>query len=117
MAHSCPLPPSLPPNTKAPWINVETSSWSTDWGKLVNSQQFSDVVFHLGPKQFHAHKYVLCSASDIMRNLFGVKQKVKSESLSKCKQWTDKTVSEIDFDKVNNAEVEGLLSIHNEEER
>ena len=113
---SYPPPPSLPPNEKAPWINVKTSSWSSDWGKLVNSKQFADIVFYLETKQFHAHRYVLCSASDIMRQLFGIKENVKVESLAECLGWTAEQVSQVTPERVNSGEVDGFLSFQEEQQ-
>jgi len=55
---SIPPPPELPPNIKAPWINIPTSTFSQDWGKLVNSESHADVVFHLSSESYYAHRSV-----------------------------------------------------------
>ncbi len=72
-----PPPPELPANEKAPWVNIPTSAFASDWSKLVNNSSHSDVVFKLGSKLYYAHRYVLTSASDMFRQLFGVTEKVK----------------------------------------
>ena len=41
------------------------------------------MAFLLGPKTYHAHKYVLCSASDVFRRMFGVEDTVGEASLIK----------------------------------
>ena len=53
---SVPPPPELPPNTKAPWITIPTSTFPQDWSKLVNSDSHADVLFHLGSEHYHAHR-------------------------------------------------------------
>ena len=108
---SIPPPPSLPPNQKAPWINIESSVLSADWSKLVNHEQFSDVYIHVGLKQFYAHKYVLCSSSGLMRQLFGIQGVGKVESLSECPLWSAKRVKHFSIDRVNEGKEEGFLSV------
>jgi Rho family protein len=106
-----PPPPVMPKNTVAPWIDIETSSLSTDWSKLINQQQLSDVVFHLGSKLYHSHRYVLSCSSDVMRQIFGIRQKIKCESLSQCVEWDSKRLKELTTEKVNEGLVKGFLSV------
>ena len=106
-----PPPPTLPPNTKAPYIDIVTSSWSTEWKKIINQEEFSDIVFHLGLKQYHAHRYVLCIASDIMRILLDVGTTVRTEGLSQCSKWTASRLKHLSVDTVNEGKVEGFVSI------
>ena len=87
-----------------------------NWEKLVNSDQFSDVRFRLRNKVFFAHKYVLCSASDLMRQLFGVTDKVKMDSLCQCPEWTAKKLKAVSADSVNNGKVRGFVSFAEENE-
>ena len=100
----------MPENERAPWINIESSVLSNDWGKLINQQQFSDVVIHLGPKQYYVHRYVLCSASDVMRQLLGIHLKNKPDSLSQYPQWLSKRLKGLSFDRINDGKEEGFLS-------
>ena len=53
-----PPPPELPKNTAAPWINITTSSYQEEWGKMADCERHSDVAFLLGDKSFSAHRYV-----------------------------------------------------------
>lgn len=106
-----PPPPVMPENEKAPWINIESSVWSSDWNKLVNQPQFSDVTIHLGAKQYFAHRYVLCSSSNVMRQLLGVHEKVKSESLSECPLWPLKRLKNLTLERINDGKEEGFVSI------
>ena len=114
---SCvPLPPFLPIGKKAPEINIETSSMVDDWGRLVNSKQFSDVQFHLKNKTFFAHKYVLCSASNLMRQLFGISKKVEMESLFDYAEWTAAKLEAVSTENVNSRRVKGFVSFWKESE-
>lgn len=105
-----PPPPELPPNEKAPWINISTSSYATDWGKWANCPDQSDVEFIVDGSSYYAHKLVLCSASDFFRRLFGVETKVKTESLAECPGWPKKRLQKITPDGVNLGMVEGIES-------
>ena len=71
------LPPQLPNKKKAPVIKVLSSTFAADWSKMINNPSHSDVVLRLEGKTYHAHCYVLASASDLFRHLLGVIQKVK----------------------------------------
>ncbi len=110
---SIPPPPELPPNEKAPWINIPTSSLFSDWGKMVNSDNQSDVILQLGPTpspegRFHAHKLVLCSASDVFRRVFGIETKVKVQSLADCPGWNKKRLQKISPESVSAGHVAGF---------
>ncbi len=76
-ASGIPPPPELPANEKAPWVNIPTSTFASDWSKLVNNPLHSDVIFKLSSKLYHTHRYVLTSSSDMFRQLFEIKEKVK----------------------------------------
>ena len=108
---SIPPPPELPPNEKAPWINIPTSALIEDWGKVANSQNQADVLFHLGNKTFHAHRLVLCSASDVFRKLFGVETNIKVRSLSECPGWSKKSLQRVTAANVTAGLVEGFTAM------
>ena len=108
---SIPPPPSLPPSKKAPWINIETSVLSSEWGKLVNQEQFSDVCFHLGPKRFFAHKYILSTSSDVMRKLLDTKLARPVESLSDKPLWSHSRLKNFSADRINQGKEDGFLSV------
>ena len=105
-----PPPPELPPNEKAPWINISTSTFATDLGKMVNRSDQADVEFIIDGSSYYVHKLVLCSASDFFRRLFGVETKVKTESLAECPGWSKKQLQKITPDGVNLGMVEGVES-------
>ncbi|XP_065844848.1 rho-related protein racA-like [Oscarella lobularis] len=68
-----PQPPILPEIERhAPWINIHTSSYAEDWGTMVNNLTSADVEFRVENQTFYAHKVVLCSASQLFRNIFHV---------------------------------------------
>ena len=108
---SIPPPPELPSNEKAPWINIPTSALIEDWGKMVNSENQADVLFYLNDKTFHAHKIVLCSASDIFRKVFGIETKLKVQSLSECPGWTKKSLQRMTAANVSAGLVEGFMGM------
>ena len=113
---SIPPPPELPANEKAPWINIPSSSFSEDWGKLVNSPDHSDVVFELDAVSYHAHAYVLCSASDVFRMLLGVslprEGSKKSRSLPQCSSgWSQQRLSKVARERERGREMAGILSV------
>ena len=70
-------PPQLPDHKKAPAIKVQISTFSSDRAKTINNPSHSDMVLRLEGKTYHAHRYVLASASDLFRQLLGVTQEVK----------------------------------------
>ena len=110
-----PPPPELPPNEKAPWINIPSSQFAQEWAKLVNSQEHSDVLFHLDAKTFHTHRYILCSASEVFRKLFDVEalgsKKVKVQSLAECPGWNARRLKKVTVENVKLGLVEGFLSV------
>ena len=116
-----PPPPELPPNEKAPWINIPSSQFAQDWSKQVNNQNQSDVTFRLDAKSYHAHRYVLCSASEVFRRVFDVEGgggaggsvKVKVQSLAECPGWNSRRLKKVTAANINSGLVEGFVSIHN----
>ncbi len=72
-----PPPPQPPANKKAPEIEVPSSTFAVEWSKAINNPSYSDMVLRLEGKTYHAHRYVLASASDLFRQLLRVTQKVK----------------------------------------
>ena len=76
---------------------------------MVNNSSQSDVIFKLDSKTFHAHRYVLCSASDVFRNLFDVSEKVKAKSLTTCLGWTKRRLGKATKENVNAGLMEGFI--------
>ena len=106
-----PHPPTLPEKESAPVININTSTFAEDWKRLVNSEELADVAFLLGPKTYHAHKYILCSASEVFRKMFGVEDTVMTTSLGKCPQWNEKHLQNVTPDNICAGIVVGLKDI------
>ncbi|OWF34060.1 rho-related protein racA-like [Mizuhopecten yessoensis] len=68
-----PTPPAMPPASKAPWIEVETSRFAEDWMAMHENPVHADVTFVMnGQHNLDAHKIVLCSASKYFRQIFGL---------------------------------------------
>lgn len=110
---STPLPPELPANEKAPWINIPSSSFSNDWAKLINKTEHADVTFELGRVSYSAHGYVLCSASDVLRILLGVSLGVKTKvkSLPQCSGWSKQRLAKVASERERGREMEGILAV------
>eukprot|EP00731_Ephydatia_muelleri_P009254 Em0004g1592a len=104
-----PPPPTLPENEKAPSINVSISTFLGDWKKLVNCEDLSDVTFLLGPKVYHAHKYVLCGESNMFRRVFGIT--IKTTSLGEIPTWNKKRMQEVTPENICGGKVAGLKDI------
>ena len=117
--------PVMPPIEKAPLINVPSSNYCQDWSKLINNQSHSDIVFHLGAQVFYAHRYVLCSASEVFRRVFEIKQfflvgatsesksvEIKYKSLAECPGWdTPDKIESVTASNINAGQVEGFVSL------
>lgn len=111
---STPLPPELPANEKAPWINIPSSSFAEDWAKLVNKPDHADVTFELGHVHYHAHRFVLCSASDVFRMLLGVSPGAagtKVKSLPQCSGWSKQQLAKVAKEREKGREMEGILAV------
>ena len=81
----------------------------------MESKDHSDVVFQLDTKTFHAHRFILCSASEVFRRLFDVEalgaKKIKVDSLAECPGWSSRRLKKVTVENVRNGLVEGLLSV------
>jgi len=65
-----PTPPALPKSSAAPYVNVESSSFSADLRKLLYSPSFSDVTFVFPDAQeISAHKIILSGACERLKML------------------------------------------------
>lgn len=70
-----PLPPVMPPAGKAPWVEIMTSTFSSDWTKALQNPVHSDVTFILeGNHKLDAHRLVLCAASKFFQKVFRFSQ-------------------------------------------
>ncbi len=71
------------------------------------------MTFDLGYATFHAHRYVLCSNSDLFRVIFGVSlpAKVKVQSLLQCSGWSRKRLERIAKEREEGKEPEGILAV------
>ncbi|KAH9524454.1 hypothetical protein Btru_054606 [Bulinus truncatus] len=58
------FPPVMPPAGKAPWMEIESSTFAENWLKTLQNPQFHDVTFLVETsRRLHAHRVVLCAAS------------------------------------------------------
>jgi hypothetical protein len=64
--------PPVQPELKFTKITLETSTFSEDWQKVLQSTSYYDVVFIVEEtEQLLAHKIVLCSTSKIFTRIIG----------------------------------------------
>lgn len=71
---------------KAPWVEIMTSTFSSDWTKALQNPVHSDVTFILeGNHKLDAHRLVLCAASKFFQKVFRFSQseQVAKESVLK----------------------------------
>ena len=60
---------------KAPWVEIMTSTFSSDWTKALQNPVHSDVTFILeGNHKLDAHRLVLCAASKFFQKVFRFSQ-------------------------------------------
>ena len=79
---------------------------------MINSEKQANVTFFLDSKRFHAHKLILCCASDVFRKLFGIEAKVKVQSLADCPGWSKRRLQKITPENINADVVQGFTSMH-----
>nr|XP_022308728.1 rho-related protein racA-like [Crassostrea virginica] len=66
-----PVAPVMPPAGKAPWIDIMTSTFSSDWMKALQTPNYADVSFILdGDHKLEAHRLVLSAASKFFQRVF-----------------------------------------------
>ena len=110
---SIPLPPELPVNTKAPWINIPSSTLQEEWLKIVNNEHLSDIQFHYKTDCYYGHKIVLCAASELFRRIFEIGRELGAEeSLSQCNTWSKKRLNAISRQSINNGAVGAFRNIY-----
>lgn len=109
-----PSPPEMPVAGHAPWINIETSSYAENWRSLLQSGEEADVIFHVhGCQPIPAHLFVLCSASVLFRQLFGMSKKVDLSRVAGPSQPQQKDFGSLTAEDINNGRVPGLVSMSN----
>jgi len=64
-----PTPPQLPKQERAPWINIETSIFGEELGKLLDNDYEHDIIFEVDNRQIYGHKLVVVSGSNYFRKV------------------------------------------------
>ncbi|XP_071157447.1 rho-related protein racA-like [Mytilus edulis] len=102
----------MPPAGKAPWIEIETSTFAEDWQKMLEDPKFSDVTFLLedGQQKLQAHKLVLCSASKYFCQILGLPN-------SKTNQLSNIDNKQISLEELNSGRIEGIAAVYLSEEK
>ncbi|KAK0053158.1 rho-related protein racA [Biomphalaria pfeifferi] len=102
------FPPVMPPAGKAPWMEIESSTFADNWYKTLQNPKFHDVTFLVeGTRRLHAHRVVICSAS----KFFG---KVLSSTLP-CSNPQLLELNHIDSfsrEDLNAGKVQGICSVY-----
>ena len=108
------IPPSPQPvtNTKIPNVDVPISTLQSEWLKMVNNECLSDVQFHYKTDCYHGHKIVLCSASELFRQVFEIGGELKQDDSSHCNSWDRTRMEAINRESINNGAVEAFKNIY-----
>jgi hypothetical protein len=62
---------------KAPWLEIETSTFADNWGNLLKKPEHADVVFIVdGNVRVLAHRILLVAASNFWARVFAIPQEV-----------------------------------------
>ena len=71
------------------------------------------MTFDLGHATFHAHRYILCSNSDLFRVIFGASlpSKFKVPSLPQCSGWSRQQLERVGRERGKGTEPEGILAV------
>ena len=67
-----PFPPELVDKPPPIQINVPSSTLHSDWLRMANNEHLSDIQFHHKSDCYHGHKVVLCTASELFRQIFEI---------------------------------------------
>ncbi|KAL8568759.1 hypothetical protein ACOMHN_054546 [Nucella lapillus] len=107
------IPPIMPPAGKAPWLEVETSTFADKWFRTLQDPRFHDVTFIVeGDHQLHAHKIVVCSASKFFAKVLKMSAGGRTEQQRQMSAIDGYSVQEL-----NSGKVEGIASVYHEEEK
>ncbi|XP_062609744.1 rho-related protein racA-like [Saccostrea cucullata] len=105
-----PIAPVMPPAGKAPWVEIMTSTFSSDWMKALQSPSYTDVTFILdGNHKLEAHRLVLCAASKFFQKVFRYTQCKQKNQLSKI---VDETFT---MEELTSGAVEGIATVLEED--
>nr|XP_019921996.2 rho-related protein racA isoform X2 [Crassostrea gigas] len=101
------LPPVMPSVGKAPWVEIMTSTFSSDWTKALQNPVHSDVTFILeGNHKLDAHRLVLCAASKFFQKVFRFSQ--SEQKRNKLSEIEDESFSTQDL---TSGAVEGIATV------
>ncbi|KAK7482452.1 hypothetical protein BaRGS_00026269 [Batillaria attramentaria] len=105
-----PIPPLMPPAGKAPWLEIETSTFADNWYRVLEDPRFHDVTFIVeGDRQLNAHKIVLCSASKFFAKVFGVSIGTMTKQ-----QRQMNAIESFSRQLLNSGGVEGIASVYDD---
>ncbi|XP_064643451.1 rho-related protein racA-like [Lineus longissimus] len=105
------LPPVMPETGRAPWIEVQTSSFGPDWQKMLENPRHADVAFVIqGNYRLEAHKCLLCCASRLFCRVLGVTPPAPNNQLKQIQAHVNK----ITWEEINSGTVSGLAGIKEE---
>jgi len=96
-----PSPPVLPKGIPAPWIHIQTSTFGSDWQKLIDNPYGSDVKFIVQGMTINSHKLILCSSSSLFRRIFNIIDPTDRAGIA----------GFLDEDAINSGKVPGFQSI------
>ena len=108
-----PFPPELQDKTPQTQINIPSSTLRSDWLKMVNNEHLSDIQFHYKSDCYHGHKVVLCTTSELFRQIFEIAGKIKiGESLAWCETWSGERLRAINKQCIKDGAVTAFKNIY-----
>lgn len=93
-------------------INIPSSTLQSDWLRMVNNEHLCDIQFHYKSDCYHGHKVVLCTASELFRQIFEITRKIKiGESLS-CETWSGERLRAINKQCIKDGAIEAFKNVY-----
>ena len=109
-----PPQPQEPVSTKTPNIDVPMNTVQSEWLRMVNNKYLSDVQFHYKTNCYHGHKIVLCSASELFRQIFETGRELDKEEdgQSYCSSWSKERLNAINRNSIDNGAIGAFKNIY-----
>jgi len=113
-----PQPPQLPKQERAPWINIETSTYGEDLGKLLDNEYEHDVIFEVDKNQIYSHKLILQSSSTYFRKIITDHERDIEDGIVRILEPDEsfETVKKVPEKKIEVKEIEKLKNVNNDVE-
>ncbi|XP_052256047.1 rho-related protein racA-like [Dreissena polymorpha] len=103
-----PDPPVMPQTGFAPSIEIMTSTFDTDWYRMLQDPKHCDVTIVLGDKhRLDAHSLVLCAASKMFAKVLGVSKPIKNNQMKEIN-----AIDNFTYEQLNSGAVQGIAAVY-----